>query len=365
MAMPVCLLVSDQTALADEPVNAAWIEAQIARSKSFEIPENIHVQWRYETHRLMMDHDLLALRQRVANKPDHPDRFRLVMEEQRIESGPELLLWELLYEHSRRWRINRTNKSSESYVDMGYNNGSAWQNSPGQAQLISESSAPMGFEPASRRGWYESAMKHFVLGPYFLSPRHEFFVTSFTEDSQGGFMATVERTPDPRTYRFTRVIDKEGPAYIERLAYDSDGSLVSISLHIEDAAGDGLLGDTVFSRTVWYHPDGSINRLIQLESVSRLSLKELDAALKPPGFGGVDPFRGVIDATQIHDLRTESPVIREVDQEGVVTRHQPGASEKGPGVPAGSVWRLSGWISGAVLLAAGALVWWTKRGNTV
>lgn len=359
--MLVCSLMTVSVTFADEPAGAPWLEAQIARSKTIAIPENIRVRWRHEIHRMLMDHEVLDLRAKIAGKPDHPDRFRLLPEEIRIRSGPEILDWELLYGDSQRWRINRGNRSTESYADMGYNRGSAWQLTPGQAQLIHEASAPAGYEPGSRRGDFEGAMKHFVLGPYFLAPRFEYSATSFQAGSGGRYIAVVERSPDRRIFHFMRDIDREGRVFVERRSFDSEGLLSSIDLYyeIENPDPDAVFAFVSGSR---HHPDGTIAHVFALESVDRLSQQDLRAALAPPAFGRIDMFRGDFGGAQLVDLRGGVPTVYESDPDGVVTGYQPVVTSRAEN-PGDTLWRIAGWVSGIVLLVVGVVFWRIKRGG--
>lgn len=92
---------------ADEGQVRAWISDELERSQTVSSPVPIHFTWRMETWTSVMYPDVVALRQRVQGRPEHPERGHLAALEAEIKSGkPETATFELWLDPSGYWRFN-------------------------------------------------------------------------------------------------------------------------------------------------------------------------------------------------------------------------------------------------------------------
>ena len=341
----------------------AWVEAQIERAKSFEVPEGIRVRWREETHRLMTDAELGETRRRIAGKPDHPDRFAVMGEEQRIAEGPDIREYELLYQDANQWRYNCTTLGARpGYADMAFDRSRVWQLTPEQGQYIDGTSPPRGFEPESRQGQFTSALRSLILGPFSIAGRSEYEVLSTGDNADGTWRCRIRRDDIQYEWVLTgkrlsdRIVISERQAFAEVSGKWFDRGFTAYS----DRKMDGFRGPTVWNNAVSYLPDGTVSRSIHLVSVETLDRDELRAALRPPAAGGRDSVRGAVTALQFVDYREGPPIVKDTLADGTVRTSSPAGSTAGRGDSA-AAWRVAGWVSGIVLIAMTFVVWWHRR----
>lgn len=352
---------------AEEPVpgSVEWVEAQIEAAKNFEIPEGIRVRWRREMLRLMTDAELAETRQRIAGKPDHPDRFAVMGEEQRSANGPDVAIRELLYGGPDRWRINETNLGpSERFADMALNQGAAWQLTPTQAQLIDPVAPRRGYDPASRESMFTAEVNRFLLGPFFaVSPRQDYEVLSAVFTPDDGWRCRWRQVDGKYEWLVEGIIEAGVLLTAESRIFSVKGgreTLQGISV-FTDLRTDEQLGMPVFQSVVHHLSSGEQGRIFQLLSIHPLSRDALRDALRPPKLGGSDSIRGVLATTQIVDYRGDVPEVLDRLEDGTIQRGFLYSTEGESRQTTERWWRIIGWVSGFLVVLSGVLLWWQRR----
>ncbi len=344
-----------------EPGSKAWVEAQIERARNFKIPKGFRFKWREETHRLMTDAELAQARERVASKPDHPDRFAIMGEEQRIERGPDKRELEVLYDDSARWRFNMTTVApNRSYADMALDGSEAWQLTAAQSQTIDASAPPRGYEPSSRQAQFERPIQRFVIGPFDFGTSKDYEVLNSTTEPNGDWSAHVQRVDGKYLWVLRGYVGKDGVTIKDRQLFASKKNkltLQSIAVYSDRGTGD-FFSVPIYHRIVGYFPDGKVIRTVrEVVSVENLDPDVMRKAMQPPKPNSIDLIRGKLAVKEFVDFSSGVPVITNVNADGSKSVSRPFDSTASSSNWSVRVWKAIGWISGAFIVVLGIFLW--------
>lgn len=350
----------------DPPVGSVgWVEQQLEQARQFGPHTNIHMCWREETYRLMTDSELEAARQSIAGKPDHPDRFKVAAEEKRIARGADVVEYELWYGGPERWRFNQTELSAEGqHVDMALAGTESWQMSPEQIQYLRSDSAPPGFEPSTRQGLFVADVRQCVLGALSLGGQSEKKVVYAETSPDGRWRGRVRRGDGGFEWDCSGRFEGDQLSITERRAFQLNrGNREQYGkVGYSGQEFNSFLQERVFTRMDVELRDGTRSSSLALVLIDPLEQGELREVLRRPVLGGADVVRGAVAASQAVDHRDSGPKVIDKLEDGSLRSTVWGADSPGLGQSSPELWRVVGWLSGAVVVLGGVVLWRRRAG---
>lgn len=291
------------------------------------LPKGVRVVWEVEQHAGLTSSELAAMRQRIARKPDHPERQAVEAAERILSKGPDRLRREAWIDGSGRFRLSET-RAEGNWEDVVVADGVVWALSADTLNIVDDTREPppgRNFRPA--RDEAQRNLGGFVLGGLsmiigapkitvqsFVRSGSEWNATALLADNIGEFSL---RGGD----RDGHLLVTEGR--VRRL--DPAPSEVGFRILASQPWLDSPLGP-VFRLVENYSPSGALR--------SRSLLIEVEAWSGDPAFfeipnrsGSHDAVRGDLNILSVADFRD--------DPEGRFWRRESAgeAFDKGPPPP--------------------------------
>jgi len=342
VAVAVALPTQDQEVV-------TWTTGLLGARQRFELPERLDVRWRMERTLVPDPAALAAVRERVKDRPEHPDRLRLESIERR-RAGREYFDRRLLVGPGGAARVCRSNGTAPAeYFDTVLDSERLWSLSPLQLTLSKPGGA--GWENAAALVADRAELLVLLTGG--LSELGNLDLTPDQSEVSGdawrvrwlaasrGATAQAKgrwgRDPSARTVEELNVEIGSGPDAI-RVSWRSEGWSVLPSLGLPAAA-----------RVHEVTRPGWDDRLFTLTSADLLDITTVSAALKPPAIDGADPIRGPVTFTSVTDSTGSEPIFSTRDADGTFRITPRSATPSGQREASLRTW---GWVLMAMFAAA-------------
>ncbi len=269
-----------------------------------ELPRGMSIAWEVEHHAGMTASEIASLKNRIAGKPDHPERARLANAVRRASSGPDVVRYEALIDSSGRLRLAEI--TTGSTTDTIITDNLVWVLAGDSLTLLDARRDPppgRNFRPTK-----DVARRH--VGGF----RH-------------GALSILIGVPDPRLLRYRA----EGPSWSATVGMRDDLGTIEVDgtlsagewfarqariTRLNPAPSD--VGARVTASEPWadspigpvfrviesYSPSGSLTYRNRLLSITPWPGD--DAVFRPPAReGGSDAIRGPLTLSSVADFRSD------------------------------------------------------------
>jgi hypothetical protein len=286
-----------------------WKQAEAA-----DFPEQVRLRYTRSEPATMSQAQVAALRERVEEKPDHPDRTRLAMQERRIAHGDDTFGFSVWYWNNANWRFNQdTSDPNLPFWDQTATPQAVWSNTPSQLAVLDGRE-----EMPSGRNYRESSR--------LFRDHLRLIMYGGMAEGLAGALAPGEMIVDGPEWH-ARAASRDGNSVMEwRGSVLPDGMLVVNQRRvINDTKYPAAIGLTTTFRD-WRSYDGFPRPLageiveadgagrvrwrVRLEDAGPLRRADFDRVSATPTVGGDDPVRGVVKPDSVVDYRpNESKIL--------------------------------------------------------
>lgn len=310
-----CLLLcgaATEVATAAPDPNQVWesIQQQRELASSYAPPVPVHLAYTVEWHWSISEAELADMRVRIRNKPDHPDRQRVLQVEQYNREGPAKKRVRLWLTPDGRGRLSADHSQGfYPYIDRAIGHQGAWTLT--SDNLTVTRADGVGSPPernASSGAKNEFAeFQSLFWGPLSAQPGVEFVRRDLKLDGNTWTVST--RLASKATLIVQGVWDQS----------TSTARAMNVRLVPDDGSAlDGSQGSATEWR--WFatmnqafptvvqdelHGIGRF-RVLLLESVAPMDLAEMDRLTALPSESAPDPTRGDLTFTSVLDFRDKS-----------------------------------------------------------
>lgn len=341
-AQPATSLTTQELA---DLFEAAWRSGEV-----FAVPDRVQVRYEVIDYPRLSDREIETIAERIANRPDHPDRLVLEQEQRRRREPDttQIVLWHI---DASVWRLNRDEAFQGVYVDIASNKDVLWSLTPFAVQLLdADRVAPPNRNLASVFGGAVNEIRRFAWGPWGDRPFSEITVRDISVSGTGAQFtysfasgatlraACMVRSTPPRLL----------PTTVTLLQSPSSPDSIGQTWVWKDWEYDPVLG--VERAGVIEHRDltGRLLRSTVLLNVS--ALDDANALLfDAPRVGNPDAVRGIVPIQNVLDFRSGKEVVTTISPSGATSMPLP-ESMKQQGRP--FPWRAAGWLLAGIIAAA-------------
>ncbi|QOJ00549.1 MAG: hypothetical protein HRU70_08615 [Phycisphaeraceae bacterium] len=346
------ILVYSTIAITSDEQARAWFDRVVAHARSGLDSLELKITYRVESLEPLDTTQIPALRARVKDFPEHPDRILLDRLERFERFGPEIRTQTVWVRHGQL-RISRepTLDPGSFYYDLIDFGDSGWSLTPTQLSLVgTRDSRPRGQSFASPISASALEVHDFIAPGAATLARAD--VQRFILDPTGRWSAeSVLATPaGPRAYVVRGRWDpsRGAGAFAGSQLHESglDSKVISTLEASDHRPTAGMLSDP--ASVLMYASQASPPRRATLVALAALDPAEFKAVTARPTLNGSDPIRGPVTFTQINDYTGRDAEYRVADEK---REFQTVAVEETPEGRQRAWLRRAGWA-----LAAGILV---------
>jgi hypothetical protein len=301
----------------------AWFIALLDDAKSHFKARSMKIEWNREALEEPSRQEVEAIRERVKNFPEHPDRSKLGELEARQRNGPQS--W-----RETVWLRNGDFRSSAQsgrpndpfYIDTVRVGKSGWKLNPGELYLVGPSeTAPPGHDLEQQ---YLSSITNilplFGAGLDWFGP----WEAQSSLESLGNkkWIARTRYGSDEIKTTTTITIEWDNVRKTGRCVEAAITSRGSLNLDQRIVSNNWIVppfGGNEIAQEVVSEQGGKPVLRITLLSIDVLNEQEFSLLTKQPEISDSDPIRGKVTFTQIQDFTGTSPLFTIKDDSGIRT----------------------------------------------
>jgi hypothetical protein len=331
-----------------------WWAESIARARNPDISNGMAIEWSHTNIYPIPEGGLAAMRERLKNKPDHPDRSMLDMLERQAAKGPvemQLRTWRL--SDGTGARLSFDTSQTGSMIDAAFRADGSWTLVPQTLSLRTANPARPNHNVRLIFSSYESLLEHLTSGGLSQIARSDGGVVPIPVLDQRGYWTArrhaqvggqdldvmVEGSFDSTTG--TGRVDR----MVQRSPGDTNGKTESVTTY-EDWRTTPI-GSVPHSMTLTMSPGGSVV-MIRIKSIQRTDDGFVRTLIADPLPDKPDPIRGPLTFGLVSDERKNDGYAKVINRDG----EQIGRSAEPLTPPAKSSTALivAGWSLAAVVL---------------
>lgn len=353
LALSLCMTLV-LSAKAQELGSLDWFREEWGRAQTWQPPAPVAAEYSVSTYEIYSEQELAALEQRIAGKPDHPDRPKVVAVQQFMQRGGDVLRYRLWYYSEEEWRVSRDDLNTNlGFFDMGRSRSVVWGMSDTELSLLdSEIRAPVGYEyKATGLGLIRLHLALF-MSPFSIDAGRGLRPTRTEVNGENwrGWASTP--TGDLAVIYDGRLETKSGIIDVTEYRIGRfDASPDAVGSKVVFSEWADVLDGTVRAARLRRHlrADGTVKATYALDDVRPSSQSEVGSVTGIPRRGSNDPVRGTIVAEVVNDFRP-AVAATAVYRDGSQVRQSPLPGQRL--VPASpSAWRAFGWVvAGAIVV---------------
>lgn len=315
------------------------------------LPPNTWIAFNLITRSSISDSDFAALQQRVGQKPDHPDRKALEIEQARRSPQGSVENKQVWFGSSSLWRVCTGEQSS--FLDFGESGNDLWTLSPQRFVWTSPKVKPLeGHDIATAFTMELEGLDYLVTGGLREAARLGQTIQSISQE--GNSWKVILKRADGSLARRLMVEWNDS----------ANRGFISENMHLDqagkEAGGWRIKGWSLRLPNLWMASAASSDgrwgggkyefQLVKVETVDEAKIKEMAT---PPQEGRPDPVRGELTFRTFIDGRSGSMEVSKRSAENMVRVDASSPSDR---------LRLFGWlIGGSVLIGLIALRAWLRK----
>jgi hypothetical protein len=342
-----------------ELFRSAWQDAADVK-----VPARAVLRYHELLYPTLSDGELRQLEERVAGKPDHPDRRTLDAEKRRRAKGPDRIDYQVWFQQSGAWRYNMTDHAEGFYVDQAVTPQIVWSLVPKTLTVIDPgTSPPPNKDYAVSEDDFTTMFRRLAWARMPGPPSVNMQLQDAT--IRNGRWTGVASAAGWSTRRWTGYYDDEaGRLILEETVLVESPKFPEARGKSERYSGWSfieLLGQWTARRIEERSADGRVQRVIEFDGAEPLDDDTFAELTAIPPSAGTDPIRGATTFTSIIDYRPRAEKITTFTPNGTVETPLPASSL---GRSRSHSLRVAGWVlAGAILVALVAIRLWRVRSS--
>lgn len=292
---------------------AKWVQQQRVAAEAGIHHEYLRVSWQDERVYIPSPNQLRAMRQSVANRPDHPERDELERFERRLKQGPDVEEYDVWLGPKGSFRRNFTGADGK-YEDLVVSDRQSWSYAESGRHLnliASKGAAPPGYNYGPWDHRLRGTLAGFVYGAFSIQiPGVSLELSELVQTGLRWRAVFASEEPLLSLALEGTWDDSErwGTADMATvIVCEPAPGEVGRRWVFEDWTSDSIFSPQMCRKQTSYAPDGRPDLVQTFGSIERISRRDFDKVAMPPDPASQsDRVRGAVVVSTAHRISGDS-----------------------------------------------------------